>query len=290
MKFGVIYPQTEYGSDPSAIKDFAQTVEDLGYAHIGCFDHVLGVNPDRPGGWQGQYTYQSAFQEPFTLFSFFAAVTQRTLFTTGVLILPQRQTALVAKQAATLDVLSEGRLRLGVGLGWNAVEYTCLNENFHNRGRRLEEQIEVLRLLWTEPLASFSGRWHTIPDAGINPLPVQRPIPIWFGGRAEPALKRAARLGDGWVAPYRTPTEAMPNFEKFAQYLDEADRSWEKYSVEVRLYYGPGDPDIWKKLVREWQVVGVDNISFNTMGAGFNSPYEHLAAIRQFAEEMGLHE
>ena len=290
MKFGVIYPQTEFGYDPFAIKDFAQSVEDLGFVHIGCFDHVLGANPDRPGGWQGQYTYRSAFQEPFTLFGFMAALTRRILFTTGILVLQQRQTALVAKQAATLDVLSGGRLRLGVGLGWNAVEYTCLNENFRNRGRRLEEQIAVLRLLWTEPLVNFSGRWHHIPDAGINPLPVQRPIPVWFGGRAEPALKRAARLGDGWVAPYRTPTEAMPIIDSFSRYLEEAGRSWDNFNIEVRLYYGTGDPDIWKKLAREWQDLGVDHISFNTLGAGFTAPKEHIGAIRQFAEEMGLYE
>jgi probable F420-dependent oxidoreductase len=183
MKIGAVYPQTEYGNDPVAIRDYAQTAEGLGFSHVVAYDHILGANPNRPGGWQGPYTYQSAFQEPFVLFSFMAAATHTLEFTPGIIILPQRQTALVAKQAATLDVLSGGRLRLGVGLGWNEVEYISLGEDFHTRGQRIEEQLLLLRQLWTQPLVEFSGSWHTIPDAGINPLPVQRPIPIWFGGR-----------------------------------------------------------------------------------------------------------
>lgn len=288
MKFGVIYPQTEFGSDPEAIRDFAQLVEGLGFAHINIYDHVLGVNPDRPGGWHGQYTYQSAFMEPFVLYGFVASVTKQVTLSTGIMILPQRQTALVAKQAATLDVLSNGRLRLGVGLGWNGVEYTCLNENFNNRGRRLEEQIKLLRLLWTQPLVTFKGRWHDIPDAGINPLPMQRPIPVWFGGRAEPALRRAARLGDGWMATYRTPAELQPHLEQVMSFLEESGRSRIEFGVEVRIYYGDGDPDGWKQTLQGWQAVGATHISFNTMGAGFTSPEQHLSAIKRFAGELGV--
>lgn len=172
MKIGVVYPQTEFGSDPAAIRDYAQTVEALGYTHVLAYDHVLGANPNRPGGWQGPYTFETPFQEPFVLFAYMAAVTTALEFATGIIILPQRQTALVAKQSATLDVLSGGRLRLGIGLGWNEVEYMALNQDFHTRGRRMDEQIEVLLKLWTEPLVDFHGRYHTIPDAGINPLPV----------------------------------------------------------------------------------------------------------------------
>ena len=288
MKFGVIYPQTEFGSDPEAIRDFAQVVEGLGYAHINIYDHVLGVNPDRPGGWQGQYTYESAFLDPFVLYGFMASVTRQITLSTGIMILPQRQTALVAKQAATLDVLSNGRLRLGVGLGWNGVEYTCLNENFHNRGRRLEEQIQLLRLLWTQPLVTFSGRWHHIPDAGINPLPVQRPIPIWFGGRAEPALRRAAHLGDGWMATFRTPAELQPPLERILSYLEEAGRVRTGFGLEVRIYYGDGNPDGWKQILQGWQALGATQISFNTMGAGLTSPEQHLSAIQRFASELGI--
>jgi probable F420-dependent oxidoreductase len=187
MKIGVVYPQTEFGNDPIAIRDFAQTAEGLGYSHVIAYDHVIGANPNRPGGWQGGYTIESAFQEPFVLFGFMAAATHTIGFATGIIILPQRQTVLVAKQAATLDVLSGGRLRLGIGLGWNQVEYESLGQDFHNRGRRMTEQIEVMRLLWTQPSVNFSGQWHSIPDAGIKPMPVQQPIPIWFGGHAETA-------------------------------------------------------------------------------------------------------
>ena len=158
MNVGVVYPQTELGQDPTAIRDYAQTAEGLGFSHIVAYEHVLGANPDRPGGWQGPYTHQHAFMEPFVLFSFLAGQTHKIGFTTGILILPQRQAVLVAKQAACLDVLSGGRLRLGVGLGWNEVEYTALNQEFHNRGRRIEEQIEVMRRLWKNPLVDFQGQ------------------------------------------------------------------------------------------------------------------------------------
>ena len=195
MKIGLVYPQTEFGSDPAAIRDYAQLAEELGFSHILAYDHVLGANPDRPGGLAGPYTFRHPFIEPVALFSYMAAFTERIQFTTGIVILPQRQTALFAKQAATLDVLSKGRLRVGVGLGWNEVEYIALNEDFHTRGQRIEEQVAVLRQLWTQPLVNFSGRWHTIPDAGLNPLPLQQPIPLWFGGTAPAALRRARPPG-----------------------------------------------------------------------------------------------
>ena len=172
MRIGVVYPQTEYSSDPGAIRAFAQTAETLGFSHILIYDHVLGASPDRPGGWSGPYTHLDPFQEPFVLFGYMAAITERIEFATGIIVLPQRQTALVAKQAATLDILCGGRLRLGVGIGWNTVEYQALNEDFHTRGKRSEEQVELLRRLWCEPLVNFNGKWHTIIDAGLNPLPV----------------------------------------------------------------------------------------------------------------------
>jgi probable F420-dependent oxidoreductase len=205
MQYGVVFPQTEYPKDPLAIKDFAQAAEDLGYHHLLAYDHLLGANPDRPGGWSGPYTYTDPFQEPLLLFSYLAGLTQRLSFITGIIILPQRETVLFAKQAATLDVLCQGRLRLGywlwVGTRWNI---SARIKNFHNRGTRIEEQVQVLRKLWTEELVTFEGRWHTIPDAGLNPLPVQRPIPLWFGGHADPVLRRIAGLGDGWLPNYRS--------------------------------------------------------------------------------------
>ena len=288
MKFGVVYPQTEFGDDPIAIRDYAQTAEGLGFTHVFAYDHVLGANPERPGGWQGPYTFQSPFQEPFLLFSYMAGITQKLEFTPGIIILPQRQTALVAKQAATLDVLSGGRLRLGVGLGWNPVEYVALGQDFHTRGRRIEEQVQLMRQLWTQPLVNFTGRWHTLPDAGINPLPVQRPIPIWFGGTVEPALRRMARLGDGWMTNYRQPEAAQPALEKIERFLAEAGRERASFGLEARLPFGNGDPATWENLIQGWQTAGATHISINTMGCGFNTPAKHLAAIKKFAAHIQL--
>lgn len=288
MNIGVVFPQTEFGNDPAAIRDYAQTAEGLGFTHVVAYDHVLGANPDRPGGWKGTYNHESAFHEPFVLFGFMAAVTQKLEFCPGVIILPQRQTALVAKQAATLDVLSAGRLRLGVGVGWNSVEYVALNQDFHTRGRRIEEQIALLRQLWTQPLVNFSGRGHNIPDAGLKPLPVQRPIPIWFGGTAEPALRRMARLGDGWMLNYRTLADARPGLDQMDRYLAEAGRTRAGFGLEPRLPYGDGDPTAWAALVKEWGGVGATHLSFNTMGKGFDTAAAHITAMGAFAGAIGL--
>lgn len=286
MQIGAVFPQTEFGNDPVAIRDYAQTVEGLGYTHVLAYDHVLGANPNRPGGWQGPYTDKTPFHEPFLLFSFMAAVTQTLGFATGIIILPQRQTALVAKQAATLDVLSGGRLRLGIGIGWNEVEYVALGENFHNRGKRIEEQVELLQKLWTEPLVTFAGQWHTVPDAGLNPLPVQQPIPIWFGGHAEAVMRRIARSGAGWMPNFRSVADAQPTLELLDRFLDEAGRSRAEIGLEPRLNYGDGNPDHWRAVLDEWQAAGATHFSVNTMGCGFATPGEHIEALRRFAEEM----
>ncbi len=288
MRIGLVYPQTEFGSDPGAIRAYAQTAENLGFTHILAYDHILGANPDRPGGWDGPYTYQHPFHEPLVLFSFMAGFTRSIEFTTGVIILPQRQTAVFAKQAATLDVLSGGRLRLGVGLGWNEVEYIGLDQDFKTRGKRLEEQMEVLRKLWTQPLISVQGRWHTIPDAGLNPLPVQRPIPIWMGGSADAVLDRLARLADGWMPGYRRAADAQASLEKIYATMDLIGRQRELLGIEPRISFGDGNPDTWHMMIREWQQVGATHLSVNTMGFGFDSPEKHLAAIRKFANETGL--
>ena len=288
LKIGVVFPQTEYGCEPAAIRDYAQTAEDLGYSHVVAYDHVLGANPERPGGWQGPYTYQSSFLEPLILFTYMAAHTEKLGFLTGVIILPQRQTALVAKQAATLDVLSRGRLRLGVGIGWNAVEYTALDEDFHTRGRRIEEQVEVMRLLWTQPLVTFTGRWHKILDAGLNPLPVQRPIPVWFGGHADAVLDRVARLGDGWLPNFRNPADVRAPLEKIYKALEHYGRSRSDFDIEARINYGDGDPDRLHTLLEGWNEMGCNRVAINTMGSGFSKPEEHLAAIRAFAKSVGL--
>lgn len=297
IKVGLIFPQTEFGVDPLAIRDYAQTAEALGFAHILAYDHVLGANPDRPGGWQGVYNFRHSFHEPLVLFSYMAAHTRWLQFTTGILILPQRQTALLAKQAATLDLLSNGRLRLGVGLGWNPIEYTALNQDFHTRGKRIEEQVELLRKLWTQPLVTYSGRWETIPDAGLNPLPKQRPIPIWFGGRSEPVLKRAAIMGDGWMMPgYRNPADALPDLETLDCHLKEAGRlgihpapgQARDFGIEARIQYAEGRPESWFSAIQSWQSAGVTHLSFNTMDSNLDSPEAHLSAIRKLAESLDL--
>jgi probable F420-dependent oxidoreductase len=288
MQIGVIFPQVEFPAEPVAVRDYAQAVEELGFSHIVAYDHVLGVNPDRPGGWTGPYTHQSSFLEPFVLYSFMAAHTTRLGFLTGILILPQRQTAVVAKQAATLDVLCGGRFRLGVGLGWNAVEYAGLGQDFHTRGRRIEEQVTLLRRLWSEPLVTFEGRWDRVDDAGLNPMPVQRPIPIWFGGHNDRVVRRAARMADGWIPTYRTAADARPALDALDGYLADAGRSRPAFGLEVRLPFGDGQPEVWAARIAEWRAAGATHLGLNTMGAGFQTPGEHLAALGRFAEVAGL--
>ncbi len=202
MKFGVVFPQIEIGNNPDDIVDFAQAVEDEGYSHLLTFDHVLGANTASRPDWSGPYSADDTFYEPFVLFSFLTPIVKRIEFVSGILILPQRQTALVAKQAACLDILSEGRLRLGIGTGWNPVEYEALNENFHNRGKRSEEQIEVMRKPWSEHTFTYRGKWHTITDAGINPRPPHGSIPVWLGGTAPKVIQRVGKLADGWFPFY----------------------------------------------------------------------------------------
>jgi probable F420-dependent oxidoreductase len=286
MRIGAVYPQTEFGSDAMAIRDYAQAVEALGYTHVLAYDHVLGANPNRPGGWTGPYTHETPFQEPYILFSFMAAVTTTLEFATGIIILPQRQTALVAKQAATLDVLCGGRLRMGIGIGWNEVEYTALNEDFHTRGRRLEEQLKVLYLLWTEPLVNFKGKWHTIPDAGLNPMPKQQPIPIWFGGHADGMLRRCAKWGAGWMPNFRTVQQAAPALATLDEYLKAEGRSRSDFGLEPRVHYGKGDMDAWRTTIEEWKGVGATHLTVNTMASGFTKPEQHIHALRHFAENI----
>lgn len=287
MKIGFVYPQTEFGNDPGAIRDLAQSAEELGFSYVLAYDHVVGVNPERLG-WDGPYDFQTPFQSPLLLFSFMAGVTKQLGFATGILILPQRQTTLVAKQAATLDVLSGGRLRLGVGVGWNEPEFIALGENFHDRGQRIEEQVQVLRELWTDPLVNYSGDWHSIPEAGINPLPIQQPIPIWFGGHAEVVLKRAAQLGDGWLPNYRTAEEARPALAKIDRFLEQAGRDRSGFGLEARIRYADQNPTQWAQLLEGWRTAGASHISFNTMGAGLDTPAEHLEALRMIASSMDI--
>ena len=289
LKIGVVFPQVEIGNDPAAIRDYAQAVEAMGYTHILTFDHVLGANHASHPGLKGRpYTHKHAFHEPFVLYGFLAAATRRVELVTGIVILPQRQTALVAKQAATVDVLSGGRLRLGVAVGWNFVEYEALNESYRTRGQRIDEQIAVMRKLWTEPLLSFDGRWHHVQGAGINPLPVQRPIPIWVGGGAERVLRRTAELADGWFPPgdANPPAALRGLFERLHGYLGEAGRDPASFDIEGRMRLSIGGAQEWAERAEEWRAIGATHLSVNTMNAGLSSPREHLDAALRWKEAL----
>ncbi|MBX6771510.1 MAG: LLM class F420-dependent oxidoreductase [Chloroflexi bacterium] len=286
MKIGVVFPQTEIGSDPAGVREYAQAVEDLGFTHIVAYDHVLGASPEGRD-FPMAYTDASMFHEVMTLFAYLAGLTRRIELVTGVVILPQRQTALVAKQAAEIDVLSGGRFRLGVGLGWNPVEYEALNENFHNRGRRIAEQVRVLRLLWTQPLVEFHGTWHHIDRAGLNPLPIQRPIPVWFGGMAEPALKRLARIADGWMPNRKPPEGWAPIVARVREYVREAGRDVAAFGIEARLNTANATPEQWRAEAEEWRALGATHLDINTMGAGLSGPTAHIERLRAVKEALG---
>ena len=282
MRLGVVFPQTEIGSDRVVIKDYAQAAEELGYSHILAYDHVIGANLASRPGWQPPYSHLDTFHEPLVLYGYLAGLTKTIELTTGIIILPQRQTVLVAKQAATVDVLSGGRLRFGIGIGWNPVEYEALGQDFKNRGQRSEEQVELLRQLWTRELVTFKGRWHTVIDAGINPLPVQRPIPIWFGGTDDRALRRLARLGDGWFPLMNPDEKCRTAIEKVRSYAREAGRDPERIGIEGRISHGSGSEEAWRKELQAWKALGATHASFNTMKANLPSPRAHIEAIRRF--------
>ena len=285
MNIGAVFPQTEIGENPSAVRDYAQAVEAMGFDHLLAFDHVVGANAATHDRLSGPYRHTHAFHEPLVLFGYLAGITRRIELVTGIIILPQRQTVLVAKQTAAVDVLSGGRLRLGIGIGWNDVEYEALGENFSNRGRRSEEQVEVLRALWTNELVTYEGRWHKISDAGINPLPVQRPIPVWFGGRAEQVIERVGRMGDGWF-PLGSPADAAPLLDKMRQHARDAGRDPASIGVESWISIGGKTPDDWVKDAVTWKELGATHLSVNTMNAGLKSPQDHIDAVQRFKEAV----
>lgn len=286
MRTGVIFPQTEIGSDPGAIREYAQAAESLGFAHLLAFDHVVGANPASHPDLTGPYRHQHAFHEPFVLFGFLAGVTQTIELASGIIILPQRQTVLVAKQAAAVDVLSGGRLRLGIGIGWNPVEYEALNEDFSNRGRRSAEQIDLMKRLWQEELVTYNGKWHKVTDAGINPLPVQRPIPIWLGGRADATARRIAQTGDGWILTGQPDDSAREAVGKMRGYAEENGRDPGSIGLEGWVSYGNGSPDEWLKSAEGWKNLGATHLSFNTMNGGLSSSSAHIDAIGKFKEAV----
>jgi probable F420-dependent oxidoreductase len=287
MKLGVVFPQTEIGNDPVVLRDYAQAAEDLGYHHLLVFDHVAGGHPDRfPGERRPPYTHESPFHEPFVLFGYLAALTARLDLVLGVLVLPQRQTVLVAKQAAEVQALSQGRLRLGVGIGWNFVEYEALGENFQNRGARIGEQVELLRQLWSQDLVDFAGKYHTLHQVGINPRP-PRPIPVWMGGTADVVLRRTARLANGWFPQAAPGAELTEMLERLRGYVRDAGRQPDELGIEGRLTIAQTPEAEWGAIVQSWRDAGADYLSVNTMRAGLASPRDHIEFIRRFKEAVG---
>ena len=283
MRIGAIFPQTEIGSDPGGVRDYAQAVEAMGFAHILAFDHVIGADLTNRPDWKGPYNLDSGFHEPFVLFGYLAGVTETIELTTGIIILPQRQTVLAAKQAAALDVLSGGRLRLGIGLGWNEVEFEALNEEFGNRGSRAEEQIELMRALWTEKSVDFRGKWHTVTEAGLNPMPVQQPIPLWMGGGASDHIqRRIARLADGWMPLIRPGEDGDEVLGRFRGYLQEYGRAADQFGIDGWVRVASGDTDGAAAQVESWRGLGATHVSVNTMGEGLSGAAAHIRRLEEF--------
>jgi probable F420-dependent oxidoreductase len=284
MRIGVVFPQTELGGDPGAVRAYATAASELGYAHIAVFDHVVGADPAVHRGWSGPYDVHTTFHEPFVLFGYLAALTSLELVT-SILILPQRQTVLVAKQAAEVDLLTQGRLRLGVGLGWNEVEYEALGQNFSDRGARLTEQVTLLRRLWTETSVTFTGEHEHVTGAGIAPLPVQRPIPVWVGARADAALRRAGRIADGWFPMEQPGPELARATEIVRSAATEAGRDPSALGIEGRITIGSeGTPPIDQQIAA-WREAGATHLIINTMRAGFSTVDQHIAALTSASRE-----
>jgi len=292
MKLGVALPLIDVavGGDPAAVREFAQTAEEIGYQDLSAPDHVLGVNPASRPDWGDRNTSADLFHDPFVLFGFLANCTRNVEFSTQVLILAQRQAVLVAKQAASLDVLCGGRFRLGVGVGWNPVEFTGLNENFRNRGRRSEEQVEIMQALWAEPHVTFRGKYHTIEDAGINPLPTRRKVPIWFGGHADVTMRRVVKWGDGWMPlNYAPGEEAVAAFDKLRAMAESTGRDPANIGIDTRTTVGIGSERQWRETVRFWKSCGVTHLTLGTYsGRGHLRRIEgrtlgdHLAVIKRY--------
>jgi probable F420-dependent oxidoreductase len=285
MRIGAVFPQLEIGADPAVVRDWTLTVEEAGYTHAFAYDHVLGADPTNRPGWTG-YTDKSLFHEVFVLFGYMAAITTSLELVTGVLILPQRQTALVAKQAAEIDVLSGGRLRLGVGIGWNQVEYDALGVPFTQRGARLSEQVELLRKLWAEPVLTHEGKYDRVDEAGLNPLP-GRKIPIWFGGGADAVLRRTGRIGDGWM-PQGAPDDAMrAQIQIIRDAAQEAGRDPAEIGIEARLSLNAVPQEDWRAYADAWRELGATHLCVNTMNYGLSRPEDHAKVLSEVLPKLG---
>jgi probable F420-dependent oxidoreductase len=286
MHLGVVLPQTEIGPDVGAVRAYGQGVDELGFHHLVAYDHVVGADPAVHVGWDGPYDVDTQFHEPFVVFGYLAACTSLELVT-GITILPQRQTALVAKQAAEVDLLTGGRFRLGVGLGWNAVEYDALGQDFHTRGRRLEEQVGLLRSLWTTRSVTMAGQFDRVTGVGIAPLPIQQPIPIWVGGATPAAFRRAGRMADGWLPMVQPGPLLDQALADVAAGAEEAGRDPGVIGMEGRLDWR-GDLDELVRRVGLWREAGASHLSINTMHAGLATVDDHLEVLDRVAAGLGL--
>ena len=287
MQIGVVYPQTELGGDPTAVRRIGRAVEDLGFAHLLAYDHVLGaVHADRTPALTGIYTEYDPFHDPFVMFAYLAGITEHIGFATGILILPQRQTVLVARQAADVDLLCGGRLRLGVGVGWSHVEYQALGQDFRTRGARQEEQIELLRRLFTEPVVDFSGRFDRVDRASLVPKPA-RPIPIWLGGSGEKAFDRAARLADGFIFIGGDIDHTIDAWKRLRDRVHGLGRSVDDFGGEyvMALQGGVGE---YSAEIDAWREAGGTHVSVVTMGRGLDSVDGHIDYLGSIAEALGL--
>lgn len=290
LQVGVVFPHAEISGDPVAIHDFAVTAEALGFSHILAFDHVLGAHPDTPG-YEGRYTSHTGFTEPLVLFAYLAAATRTLGLVSGIVILPQRQAALVAKQSADVAILSGGRLRLGIGTGWNRLEYEALGVPFEQRGARQEEQIALLRRLWTEETVTFEGRWHRLSNVGITPRP-RESVPIWFGGNSDPVLRRVAKMGDGWFPLARPGDDLEPLLGRLHGYARDVGRDPRDIGIEGFVNFEGGDPERWRRQADAWRTAGASHISLRTQPTvlpearpGHGIQY-HLDALRRYAEAV----
>lgn len=287
MRVGAIFPTKEIGIDPGAIRAWAEAVEELGFAHILIYDHVLGADTANRPDWQGPYDIDDPFHEPLVTLGYLAALTDRVELATGIVILPQRQAVLVAKQAAELDLLSGGRLRLGVGLGWNAVEFEALGEDFDDRGARIDEQVEVMRRLWTERVVSFEGEDHRVAEAGLNPMPLQRPIPLWMGGGFAPAaLRRIGRLADGWM-PLHPPNErGRQALAAIREAAETAGRDPDAIGIEGRISLDPQRRESWGEMLEKWRGFGAGHVTMYTMDQGLAGADEHIGRLEEFLADV----
>jgi probable F420-dependent oxidoreductase len=287
VQIGVVLPQTELGGDVGAVRAYAEGAADLGYAHLLAYDHVVGADPAVHTGWAGPYDVTTTFHEPLVLFGYLAAITTMELVT-GIIILPQRQTVLAAKQAAEVDLLTGGRFRFGVGIGWNPVEYEALGQPFDRRGRRFSEQIALMRRLWMESSVSHDGEFDTITGAGINPLPVQRPIPVWIGGQSDAAYRRIGRLADGWFPQVRPGDDLQHALDVIATAARDAGRDPVRIGMEGRVRADATDLERFIRQVEHWRAVGATHVSIDTMRSGQTTVDDHLTVLRAAAEALDL--